>query len=407
MGLMDRDYWKNRGKKETPSNKVSPEVARKIASMQEQIDNQLKKNPNHIERIAKRPAEQSESNSLQEKTYNPKEFRSSNSNQRGNQFGNARSTSSSAISKLVLKLNNRYLYFVLVVVMIASSFIVERGLTFESVKNKIEIFLKKEDGSIVNATTALATSKDIIPGIIATSQTEFKNSLGTIDVEIEIPKDSKNFERFSTNHDFYYDKEHTYGSIAYQVKSIEKEKNILNGKVNFYMWGATLPITTPISKLDKQICPSKIERFDDKDDKQNCENRLAHNMSVLIKTELGKSIKIRLVSNQDSLLTAFYFNEFGKQTEIGSFKIPSDAKLKNVLTHSFHFQGKISDCDEIQPFTFTISKVKNNNLNGVSFAHKADSTFVCKHRVLNSVSNNQIRQGTTSVEKIDSNKKRI
>ena len=135
---MDRDYWKNRGKKETPSNKVSPEVARKIASMQEQIDIQLKKNPNHIERIAKRTTGQSESNSFQEKTYNPKEFRSSNSNQRGNQFGNARSTSSSAISKLVSKLNNRYLYFVLVVVMIASSFIVERGLTFESVKNKIK-----------------------------------------------------------------------------------------------------------------------------------------------------------------------------------------------------------------------------------------------------------------------------
>lgn len=36
MELMDRDYWKNRGKKETPSNKVTPEVARKMASLQEQ-----------------------------------------------------------------------------------------------------------------------------------------------------------------------------------------------------------------------------------------------------------------------------------------------------------------------------------------------------------------------------------
>ena len=40
-----------------------------------------------------------------------------------------------------------------------------------------------------------------------------------IDVEIDIPIDSKNFERYSTNHDFYYDKEHTNGSIAYKVIS--------------------------------------------------------------------------------------------------------------------------------------------------------------------------------------------
>jgi len=399
MGLMDRDYWKNRGKKETPTNKVSPEIARKIASMQEQIDKQLNKNPNHIERIAKRPTEQSDSSSFKEKIYNPKEFRSSSTNLRGDQFGSARSASSSSISKFVSKLNNRYLYFVLVVVMIASSFIVERGLTFEAFKNKIEIFLKKEDGSIVNATAALATSKDIIPGIIATSQTEFKNPLGTIDVEIDIPSDSKNFERYSTNHDFYYDKEHTNGSIAYKVISVDKDKNILNGKVNFYMWGATLPITTSITRIDKQLCPSKVERFENQDDKSECEKRLGHNMSAFIKTELGKPIRLRLQSKQDGILSGYYFNEFGKQVEIGGFKIPSDAKLKNVLTHSMHFVGKISDCDEIQPFKIVVSKVKNNDVSGASFAHKSDPNFVCKNHVMNSVASNKIQQGTRSIDK--------
>ena len=404
MGLMDRDYWKNKGKKETPSNKVTPEVARKIASMQEQIDKQLNKNPNHIERIAKRPTEQTDSSSFKEKIYNPKEFRSSSTNQRGDQFGSVRSTSSSSISKFVSKLNNRYLYFVLVVAMIASSFIVERGLTFEAVKNKIEIFLKKEDGSIVNATAALVTSKDIIPGIIATSQTDFKNTLGTIDVEIEIPTDTKNFERYSTNHDFYYDKEHTNGSIAYKVISVDKDKNILNGKVNFYMWGATLPITTPITRIDKQLCPSKVERFENKDDKSECEKRLGHNMSVFIKTELGKPIRLRLQSKQDGVLSGFYFNEFGKQVEIGGFKIPSDAKLKNVLTHSLHFVGKISDCDEIQPFKIVVSKVKNNDVSGASFAHKSDPNFICKNHVVNGVTSNKIQQGTLSIEKNNSKK---
>ena len=401
---MDRDYWKNKGKKETPSNKVTPELARKMASMQEQIDKQLNKNPNHIERIAKRPTEQTDSSAFKEKIYNPKEFRSSSTNQRGDQFGGARSTSSSSISKFVSKLNNRYLYFVLVVAMIASSFIVERGLTFEAVKNKIEIFLKKEEGSIVNATAALATSKDIIPGIIATSQTDFKNTLGTIDVEIEIPTDIKNFERYSTNHDFYYDKEHTNGSIAYKVISVDKDKNILNGKVNFYMWGATLPITTSITRIDKQLCPSKVERFENKDDKSECEKRLGHNMSAFIKTELGKPIRLRLQSKQDGILSGSYFNEFGKQVEIGGFNIPSDAKLKNVLTHSMHFVGKISDCDEIQPFKIVVSKVKNNDVGGTSFAHKSDPNFICKNHVLNIVVSNKIQQGTLMIEKNNSKK---
>lgn len=397
MGLMDRDYWKNKGKNEAPSNKVSPKVAKKMATLQEQINKQLNKNSNHIEKILKRQTEQTDSSFLKENIYNPKEFRSSSTNQRSDQFDTSRNTISSSISKFILILNNRYLYFALVMLMIASAFIVERGLTFEAVKNKIETFLMKENGSIINATAALATSKDIIPGIIATSQTEFKNPLGTIDVEIEIPVDSKNFERYSTNHDFYYDNKYTNGSIAYKLISIDKDKNILNGKVNFYMWGATLPITTSFTRIDKQLCPSKVERFENKDDKSECEKRLGHNMSAFIKTELGKPIRLRLQSKQDGILSGYYFNEFGKQVEIGGFKIPSDAKLKNMLTHSMHFVGKISDCGEIQPFKIVVSKIKNNDVSGTSFAHKSDPNFVCKNHVMNTVASNKIQQGTVII----------
>ena len=398
---MDRDYWKNRGKIETQSNKVSPKVARKMASLQEQIDKQLNKNPNHIERFPNRQNEQVESNFLKVKSYNHK---TSSTHQRSDQFATSKNDNRSPINNFVSKLNNRFVYFALVVAIIVSSFIVDRGFTFETIKNKIEIFLKKEDGSIVNATTALATSKVIIPGIIATSQTDFKNTLGTIDVDIDIPIDSINFERYSTNHDFYYDKEHTNGSIAYKVVSVDKDNNVLNGKVNFYMWGATLPITTSITRIDKQLCPSKVERFENEDDKRECEKRLGHNMSAFIKTELGKPIRLRLQSKQDGILSGYYFNEFGKQVEIGGYKIPSDAKLKNVLTHSLHFVGEISDCNEIQPFKIVVSKVKNNDVSGVSFAHKSDPTFICKNHVMNSVVSNKIHQGTILVEKNISNK---
>ena len=401
MGLMDRDYWKNRGKIETQSNKVSPKVARKMASLQDQIDKQLNKNPNNIERFPNRQNEQVESNFLKEKSYNHK---TSSTHQRSDQFATSKNDNRSPMNNFVSKLNNRFVYFALVVTYSVSSFIVDRGFTFETVKNKIEIFLKKEDGSIVNATTALATSKVIIPGIIATSQTDFKNTLGTIDVDIDIPIDSINFERYSTNHDFYYDKEHTNGSIAYKVVSVDKDNNVLNGKVNFYMWGATLPITTSITRIDKQLCPSKVERFENEDDKQECEKRLGHNMSAFIKTELGKPIRLRLQSKQDGILSGYYFNEFGKQVEIGGYKIPSDAKLKNVLTHSLHFVGEISDCNEIQPFKIVVSKVKNNDVSGVSFAHKSDPTFICKNHVMNSVVSNKIHQGTILVEKNISNK---
>lgn len=398
---MDRDYWKNRGKIETQSNKVSPKVARKMASLQDQIDKQLNKNPNNIERFPNRQNEQVESNFLKEKSYNHK---TSSTHQRSDQFATSKNDNRSPMNNFVSKLNNRFVYFALVVTYSVSSFIVDRGFTFETVKNKIEIFLKKEDGSIVNATTALATSKVIIPGIIATSQTDFKNTLGTIDVDIDIPIDSINFERYSTNHDFYYDKEHTNGSIAYKVVSVDKDNNVLNGKVNFYMWGATLPITTSITRIDKQLCPSKVERFENEDDKQECEKRLGHNMSAFIKTELGKPIRLRLQSKQDGILSGYYFNEFGKQVEIGGYKIPSDAKLKNVLTHSLHFVGEISDCNEIQPFKIVVSKVKNNDVSGVSFAHKSDPTFICKNHVMNSVVSNKIHQGTILVEKNISNK---
>ena len=397
MGLMDRDYWKSKGKKDVPSNKVSPEVARKMASLQDQIDKQLKKNPNHVERIGRRPSGPSEKISLENKIYNPREFRSSSQDSAiSSAWNKERSLPQNPFKKI---LTYRSLYISLFIVMIALSFIIERGVTFEAIRNKIEIFLTKKNGSIINATASLAQSKDIIPGIIATSQTDFKNSLEIIDIGIDIPSDSQNFERYSTNHDFYYDKEHTNGSIAYRVISIDKEKNILNGKVNFYMWGASSAIKTSITRMENQLCPSKIERFEDKDDKKECEKRLGDNMSVSIATELGKPIRLRLHSKKENLLSGYYLNEFGKQMEIGGFKIPADAMIRNVLTHSLHFIGTISDCDEIKPFKIIISSVKNNGINGSASSHKMDPKFVCNSRVFNRSSNREIQQGTILIEK--------
>jgi hypothetical protein len=79
-------------------------------------------------------------------------------------------------------------------------------------------------------------------------------------------------------------------------------------------------------------------------------------------------------------------------------------KLKNVLTHSLHFVGKISDCDEIQPFKIVVSKVKNNDVSGASFAHKSDPNFICKNHVVNGVTSNKIQQGTLLIEKNNSKK---
>ena len=363
MGIMDRDYWRE---KHNPKKKAAGDGKGTFKFLDRKVE-----------------------------IYNPKAFRGSGKNTTNTYQRNLSTGSVGSFFGRVL--NRRTIYLLLLVVMIVSTFVAERSLTVQSVWEKFNIFLQKENGSLIRATARLASSKDIIPGIISTAQTDFKNNFGMVDIEIDLSKATPDGERYSSNHDFYFDTKtadgrNMNGSIAYRVLSLESDKKTLNGKVNLYMWGANSPLQGRSSRMDKQICPSSITRNSDKDDEMKCDTRLAHNISLLVKSDITKPIKLRLVRRDNTNLMAYFIDHKNYITEIGGFKVSKDAQLKNVVTHTLHLDGKISDCAEMKPISFQILSVSNSGLKGSSSIHKADEKFECKDKIKGAINKGKIIQ---------------
>ena len=144
--------------------------------------------------------------------------------------------------------------------------------------------------------------------------------------------------------------------------------------------------------MDKQICPSNITRNSDKDDEMKCDTRLAHNISLLVKSDISKPIKLRLTRIDPTNFMGYFIDHKNHITEVGGFKVHKDAQLKKVVTHSLHLNGKISDCSEMKPVSFQTTSVTNNGLKGSSSIHKADEKFECKDKIKGAVNKGKIMQ---------------
>ncbi|NBX54046.1 MAG: hypothetical protein EBT70_03085 [Betaproteobacteria bacterium] len=337
MGMMDRDYWRDKYNKNTSQKTASPTVAKFMADMQSQIDSLTQKK-------------------------------------------RAR--------------NRKLLILTLSILLILSTYFMERVGSLEALKTKIQIYLKRNNDSPINTISGIASSKDIIPGILATGQTDFSKQLGVVELEVDLKTAVKNNVRYSIHNDFYYDKDGTNGSIALKIVNVDEKNGTYSGKLNVYMWGAILPITTPISRIDKQICPAKITYSKSEDDKRECEMRLGHNMSTFIKGNISKPLRLKMDFRAKEKMLASYQDESGEYIEIAGFTIPKDAKIKNVITHTLHFTGVISDCLEIQPIEFRIQSIKNDGISGRSSLHKQNSQFSCINNVYSKDASGVITMGT-------------
>ena len=317
--------------------------------------------------------------------YNPKEFRGSS--------GSSVNKAPESKAKKRHFSGRRFWYWLLLIISAISAIAVERVLTFETIKTKFEIFLRKSEGSPIKAIENLINSKDIIPGITAAAQTNFRKTFKTIDIEFSIPNVNEALSRYSLHTDFYFEGPDGNGSIAFKILNFDAKKNVVDGKIDLYMWGAVSPIYGDDAKRELQHCPAHVKRALEVSDSRECAAKLSHNMSVLTRTAMGKPIKIRLVNKENDAIHGFYTNEFGKQMMIGGFNIAPGARIKNLVTHSIHYPGTISDCEEMKPVSFEIISVKNDGVVGSMFAHKLDDKYECKGRVIANAKNGKIILG--------------
>lgn len=368
MGIMDRDYWKNKGKPEDQTNKVSPRVKRAMDSLQESFDRKAKDKSNLIDRIPKRGDE-----SIRASHYNPKEFRGSN--------------------KASTKFNIKWIYWGAILIGVLATIAMERGISIDSLRTKFQIIKEKYNGSLLDTIKEAISGKDIIPGILLVAQTDFKTPLKRVEIEIDLSKALENYDRYGVGQDFYYEKKGVNGSIGYRILSLDKEAGYVNGKVGMLMWGAESPFAASLTHLDNQVCAGNVVRgTSEKDDKVECGNSYAFAMSAKTRHPLGKNFKVALDFTERDKVRGFYSDESGGLRELGGFNLYPNMKPQSLLTHNLSFSGVISDCKELKPIEFALVKIKNGIDTGQSFPHGTDKNFEC-HTILSAkVSKGKILQ---------------
>lgn len=312
MGLMDRDYWKekNRNISNRQSNNINPKVKVFMNSLQEQIDK-------HEQQVSYR--------------------------------------------KLVI----------FVILMTIGVLLISLN---KVINDREELEIQK------NQTQKI----DIIPGIFSIVQTNFSTILETVDIEINISKSTKNFDRYLIGNEFFFEDKRMGGKIFYKIMSIDSNLNV-NGKVTLMMWGGQQPILNSKSRHESPDCVGPLIRNSDKDDKIMCDGVLSSNLSILVTSKLNQPITLRVNNSKNNILKGYFSKNSHDFEEIGGFKYTNNSKLTNELTNYIEFIGKINSCSEMKPFEYSTRFIINNDLKGKSFIQDRDSKFECQNQVKTSI----------------------
>jgi len=302
--------------------------------------------------------------------FNPKEFRGS---------GDAQPRS-----------RGKWIIWILLIATGVSAVFVERGWTPETLLRKANIFFEMSDGDLIETAKSIISAKTIIPGVISTAQTGFKDDFKEVVIEFNPNQLIAAGYRYSTSHDFYATTEKMQGSISYRVQSGKPDSKTIKGEVIIHMWGFKSSIFGYNSRRTLQICPETIKQSSRLDDERQCGADLATGIAKIIETENGKTIKLKLRQTKDGEIKGFYVNDKGEDDLVGGFKLRDGDTIKNVMTHTLHFKGEVSDCKEIEPIVFEITSVKNNERQGDSFLHQTGQEFACKDQVKSRVRSGRI-----------------
>jgi len=344
MGMMDRDYWKE---KHNPNwNKknrsVNPKYAKGLADLQKQLDRQSTPIQNFVSK---------------KESY--------------------------------LK---KYFYFLAIIIFVNLVFIKEDGRYFNYFIEKFQTFSGLKDSPALNNLKIRPKSKSIIAQDISIVQTDLHDDFDQVDIELNLARSLINPTQYFSKHSFYSDvKEHS-GQLSYFITNVDKKNGIINGKIIFQMWGS-LSITNPNSNSNKSgVCQGELKRDLNNGDVVNCNGNLTSSVHVFIKSKIGDKIILRLKNGPNKTLKAYYLETNGSFTEVGTVKYSPNEKISKILTHTLNSSSNISSCDELMPFSIEITSITNNGKNGRSFHTKFDENFACAKRIVTEVNNNKITQ---------------
>jgi hypothetical protein len=252
---------------------------------------------------------------------------------------------------------------------------------------------KTTEVNLENKSISQPSEKLILPGIMATAQTDFTSDLNKIEFSIDYGKNkfTHDYNRLSLNTDFFIEK--GQGSVAFEIININEEKNTVKIKTTFYMWGAVSKELFYKTIYAGQLCEGSIVRQEKTDDKISCNGVIGDAMTITFDLELYKPVKFRL-DFEKNIITANYYDNEGVINSIGLFRIRSDEKIKKIITNTLHFTGSIADCNEIKPINFKIFDLRNNGKKGDSFSHQKEINFECHNQIINQTSKKEIILGS-------------
>jgi len=135
--------------------------------------------------------------------------------------------------------------------------------------------------------------------------------------------------------------------------------------VTFSHWGATNSELGINSSYAAKPCEGKFVKGKNADDKVECVGNFGISIRKVIEVDLKKAINFSLKIKNGNALEANYINTSEKIETIGEFKMPSNFELHKSITTNIYFGEKISSCEKLKPLHVAMDLIINTNGNEI------------------------------------------
>jgi len=207
----------------------------------------------------------------------------------------------------------------------------------------------------------------MVPTFVTELQTNFSQKIEGINLNFIYVDYLHNAVNYDLTFFYYTNLENTYGSIF--LKPLRCDSLFkCNVSVGLTFWGKADSNLGLKSSYGVKVCDGKFIKGKYVDDKYECGGNIAVTITRNIDLNLREPINFNLAINKNTIVINI-LGENKKPEMIGEFTLPKQFELQKSVMSSIFSSEKISNCSELKPIKIAMDQIinTNNNEKGYSF----------------------------------------
>lgn len=204
----------------------------------------------------------------------------------------------------------------------------------------------------------------VTPTHVTVVQTNFTKKIEELKFNFTYIDNLENAKNYNVGLNYATNLDKTAGSIS--IKPINCNLVfICKVGITFNHWGGTNSELGLNSSYAAKPCEGKFVKGKNADDKVECVGNFGTSIRKVIEVDLKRAINFSLKIKNGNVLEATYINSLEKLESIGEFKMASNFEFHKSITTNIYFGEKISGCEKLKPLFVAMDLIVNTNGNEI------------------------------------------